>query len=107
MNVFRFLIPVMNDSYGQPHPDWLWLKFEGHLIKLAGGFTYGGLVNGTWKDENGKIIRDTSRSYEVALAPIDEEKLVELLQTAAAAFGQQCIYLASIGTAEFVYPLGG
>jgi len=104
---FRFLIPILGnnapDDPSNVHGRQVWDAFESQLTELAGGFTAGYVVRGAWQDNNGRIVRDNSIPYTVAISVDREQALRELLANACHAFRQECIYLACGAFAELVY----
>jgi len=62
----EFLVPI-TDNEGAPFPDATFATFEDFLLDIAGGFTFRGLVDGTWRAADGRVFRDTSRSYAISV----------------------------------------
>lgn len=59
------LVPIQ-DNDGQTFGPVDWDLLEQKLLERFGGFSGGGMVQGAWSD-GGKVYRDTSRRYEIAL----------------------------------------
>lgn len=60
------LVPVF-DNDGLPFTDHDFLPLEDLLIRLAGGFTRRPDVTGVWQSPDGRVFRDSSRSYTVTV----------------------------------------
>ena len=62
----EFLVPIA-DNEGTPFLDAAFATFEDFLLDLAGGFTFRGQVDGAWRAPDGRVLRDTSRSYVISV----------------------------------------
>lgn len=60
------LVPVA-DNDGRPFPEGDYSDFERLLVNVVGGFTRRPDVTGVWRNEAGRIFRDTSRSYATTI----------------------------------------
>src|SRR5262245_29007832 len=101
-----FLIPIRRDrnlSDGKAHRREAWKWLEKQLIAFGGGTLATELYKGFYHDpETGKLVRDLSQRYFVALAREKVGNLRFLLQEACVVFQQKCIYLSVAGHVEFV-----
>lgn len=106
-----FLIPLVRDSDRTPHPIVAWWRLveairtlfpEGHsgpeLMYRDVKVLSGEYVD----DATGRIVRDESRRYTVAIPRSRLEDLRKFLRGAANTFDQKAIYLAVAGEVEFV-----
>ncbi|HNX50762.1 MAG TPA: hypothetical protein PKL08_11390 [Thermoanaerobaculaceae bacterium] len=62
------LVPVL-DNDGRLFPEEDFSDFERLLVNVVGGFTRHPDVTGVWRNDSGRIFRDTSRSY-AATVPV-------------------------------------
>jgi hypothetical protein len=101
-----FLIPIRRDatiSDGLPHKRSAWYWLDRQLLPFRGGTRALSLYLGWYVDPNlGKIVRDRSRRYEVALSRKETARLRRVLREACGVFEQKCIYLSVAGVVEFV-----
>lgn len=103
----RFLIPIRQDvevGDGKPHAPRRWRKLERKLRKAFTAFTKApGLWAGEWTSpKTGKVIRDLSVEYLVAVPKARLHELRSILRQACVEFAQQSIYLSIAGMVEFV-----
>ena len=77
--------------------------FEADLVGLFGGFSrQTAPVVGGWEDA-GRVYRDTSTAYLVALGSIaDGGKVAEAVEVAKARFAQEAIFVQYLGLAEIL-----
>lgn len=104
-----FLVPVTSDRYfgdGNPHSDQSWSELEEVLTEMFGGCTFGGFVEGMYRNGNGVKVVDKSRRYEVAITRDDLECMCSFLKDVSKAFGQECIYFEHEGQVDFIYAQG-
>lgn len=97
-----FIIPTHDNSgidFGAEHFD----AFERVVIDLFGGVTrVQGSLTGAWM-EGGRVYRDRSVVYVVAVSSIVEGgKVAELVEQAKAHFEQEAIYVRYLGLSEIL-----
>jgi hypothetical protein len=102
-----FYIPVTRDeriSDGQRHPESVWKWFEDQLFILSPGWTRDGIpTTGWYEHEDGSRCKDHSIKFTLALPQEKIDSLRQLLNRAAATFGQACVYLSVAGDAELIF----
>lgn len=109
-----FLLPIVRNSDGGPHPSVLWRLLEEALSEGWGGWTgpesvqWGrkkDVVPGGWKPEGADApIADENRKYTVFMPPAELDTLRSLLRKAANSFDQQEILLSVHGRRERIIP---
>ena len=90
---FSIYWPIVRDSSKEFHCYTVWEEWEASLVRLAGGFSLAGESVGYWKDDSGKLVKDTSKVYRVALESARESELYELVRRFRPIFDQQCVYV--------------
>lgn len=108
-----FLIPVVRDSNRAPHPRSAWRALgkalmaafpEGHTGPEV-AYRDVRPVKGEYADfVTGRIVRDLSRRYTVAVPIVKLHALRRMLSRTATTFDQKAIYLSVAGRVEFVFP---
>lgn len=91
---FTIYWPVLRDSNKTPHCPTLWESWENRLIDIAGGFSYAGEASGAWRDSSGRIVRDISRIYRVAIESARESAIFDAIRHYRPLFDQNCVYVA-------------
>jgi len=91
---YTFLIPTCRNTSRLAHSQSTWSWLHGQLSYLFHGYTHGGIVHGSWIDEQGQEITEASRLYRVAIPASKQADLVGLLDKCKIYFEQDCIYLA-------------
>lgn len=95
-----FLVPLV-DNDGQPFEAEAWRELERQLMQF-GGFTSGIVVEGAW-EAGGRIYRDTSRTYLVALESWTQlPQWLEVIRWVREQFRQKAIYVEIAGIPEIV-----
>lgn len=95
-----FLVPLQ-DNDGQPFGADDWRELEQQLLQF-GGFSSGAVVEGAW-EAGGRIYRDTSRTYIVALASWTQlPQWLEVVRWARTKFRQEAIYVEVAGIPEII-----
>jgi len=90
------------DNDGDTFTDNHHAIFEAALIKSFGGLTELSTVKGAWMDQ-GRLYRDESKTYLVALSSIVEAgKLGALVEFAKVHYRQEMIYLRYFNVAEIL-----
>lgn len=74
-------------------------ELEKEFLKLAGGYSIEGIVEGGWVDEAGKVYRDKSRKYSVVIPEDNLEKLKELIIDTGKKLKQKSMYF-EVNTTE-------
>lgn len=99
LKVYQFTLPDATnagESYAGARLVW-----ENEALRIAGGFTKTGEVEGAWLNDAGRPQWERNHLYQVALDTPD--KHAALLNATRKAFpDQQAFYVAAIGTAEMV-----
>ena len=108
-----FLIPIVRDSDGSPHPPIVWRLLQDAIRALFPQGHSGPelmykdveTIQGEYVDEAArKVVGDVSRRYVVAIPRSKLPDLRQLLRKAANTFDQKAIYLSVAGEVEFVTP---
>lgn len=98
-----FLVPVKSNA-GEPFPEEKYETLETRLAKTFGGWTQAGYNEGGWADDQGKVVRDKTAKYIVALDSWTKaQTLIEIIKWIAEEFDQDCIYLVIAGTPELIW----
>jgi hypothetical protein len=93
-----FVVPVL-DNAGRPFPASTWRTLRQRLIEF-GGYTEMAESAGVWRSGR-RTYRDVNRTFVVALASWwDLPRLLELVDWAWVAFGQEAIYVRNAGISE-------
>ena len=96
------LIPTA-DNDGHPFSRRDWRELEQRLSQLAGGFTREGDVVGQWTGDDGRVYRDRSRRYVVALPSwMALPAFLEAARWTADWFRQEAIYIEVAGIPEVI-----
>lgn len=96
------LVPI-RDNDGQPFSPADWDLLERKLLERFGGFTGGGLAEGAWSDETGKVYRDVSRRYEVALSSWNQlPDWLAIVHWIRVHFRQIAVYIEVAGIPEII-----
>jgi len=104
MREFTFLIPEREDTSRKLHSAQKWHDLEKKLLAAFGGFTRQGIVGGSWADDDGNIIEDTSRKYSICGESTSCWALLAAILTQSKLdFDQQCIYVAETSLAVVLY----
>lgn len=94
-------VPVSDNNgkkFSTQHVD----RFESFAVKLLGGLTRIGTVDGMWVDE-GRVYTDHSVAYTFALTSItDGSKVAELTAYANRHFRQKAVYIRYLGLSEIL-----
>lgn len=99
-----FLIPLGNND-GVPFMRHDFAELESRLLASFGAWTVTGEVEGEWRSDSGRVFRDRSRRYVVALQSIRQvAALVSVLDWALARFEQEAIMLTIAGVPEILGP---
>ena len=91
---YTFLVPTCRNTSRLAHSQATWQWLHGQLSYLFHGYTHGGIVHGSWIDEQGQEITEASRLYRVAIPASKQADLIGLLDKCKLYFEQDCIYLA-------------
>ncbi len=80
------------------------LTFERFLVDLCRGFTRHGDVEGAWKNKEGRIYRDQSRLYSVAV-PIDlaDQVAATIGEVVRRAFSQEAAFIEQVRTRNVAF----
>lgn len=84
-----FLLPV-RDNQGKSFPQRDYTAIEEDLLRIAGGYTFQGIVKGAFRLADGRISREASRQYFVT-SP-QPEAIRRILADAARRFSQEALY---------------
>jgi hypothetical protein len=95
-----FLVPI-RDNDGKVFPKRAWRELEDRL-RMFGGFTRLGLVEGEWTDAAGRIYRDRSRQYGSVLSVRDLAAWLAIVTWVQERFGQEAMYVEIAGQPEIV-----
>ena len=94
------LVP-QQDNHGRDFPRSAWLELE-RRFRQFGGFTRATDVQGEWEDR-GRIYRDTSRQYIVALTSWEQlGDWLAVVRWAQATFAQEAMYIEVAGIPEIL-----
>mgnify|MGYP000530729165 CR=1 FL=1 len=93
----RFLLPVASNT-GIPFEESRFEWLEEQLTRRFGGFTYEGEFRGGYYHK-GKILRETSRRYVVAVRRAQLPELMRFLHEVKRDFKQEALYVV-VSTAE-------
>lgn len=88
----RFLIPIVSNSgsaFEKSRFQWV----EDELTRRFGGYTLEGVFEGAYLD-NGRIVREKSRRYLVAVPRDRLDELKEFLREVKSRFGQKSLYVS-------------
>ncbi len=99
----HILIPLTSNegvTFTQEHHQ----AFEGVLLDRFGGFSrLPGSVVGGWRNADGKVFRDFSVTYSVAIASIMQAgPLAKVVAFAKNHYRQESLYIRYLGQAEIV-----
>lgn len=99
-----FLIPLRDHFTQDLHSYAKFEETEKDLFLMFDGWTFTGIVTGTWKDpETGEAIPEKSRRYVIAVPEKDLNKLRHHLRNKIKpAFGQKSVYFEVAGKVEFL-----
>ncbi|MEO6326519.1 MAG: hypothetical protein ABIQ65_17985 [Thermoanaerobaculia bacterium] len=87
------------DNDGVPFTDSTFADFEDSLVRLAGGFTRHGDVEGAWRSPEGRIHRDRSRAYVVSVPSSSVDRIASILDTEVRRrFRQEATFLEQLPT---------
>jgi hypothetical protein len=89
-----FLVPIVRNSDRKEHCSTAWDHLEGRMFDLFDGFTRCEDVVGSWRNEHGTVVKDTSRQYKVAISSDKEGQFWDFLEQSKGVFDQMCIYAA-------------
>lgn len=96
------LVPI-RDNDGQPFSPADWDLLERKLLERFGGFTGGGMAEGAWSDDAGKVYRDVSRRYEVALSSWNQlPDWLDVVRWIRVHFRQIAVYVEVAGIPEII-----
>lgn len=96
------LVPI-RDNDGQAFSPADWDLLERKLLERFGGFTGGGMAEGAWSDETGKVYRDISRRYEVALSSWNQlPDWLDVVRWIRVHFRQIAVYVEVAGIPEII-----
>jgi hypothetical protein len=103
-----FLVPIREDveaGNGELHSSELWEVLTLLLWTLFDGQTQPhSTYEGSWMDPTtGKVFKDESRKFIIAVKRKDLARLKGLIQIAAIMFKQKCIYFVYEGKVDYVY----
>ncbi|MEO7918222.1 MAG: hypothetical protein ABIT01_02065 [Thermoanaerobaculia bacterium] len=94
----ELLVPLA-DNDGVPFTDSTFADFEDSLVRLAGGFTRHGDVEGAWRSPEGRIHRDRSRAYVVSVPSSSVDRIASILDTEVRRrFRQEATFLEQLPT---------
>jgi predicted hydrocarbon binding protein len=93
------LVP-MSFNDGSPVPQKIFSTFENELLRIAGGYSKDGLVEGGWRDEEIDYF-DTSRRYIIITEKVEEIK--KLVADIGKQLGQKTMYFETLeANVEFI-----
>jgi hypothetical protein len=95
MNEYKMIVPL-NYNNGTEVDYSQFQLLEGMFIDLFGGYTNGGIVEGAWQGDDGKIYRDRSRVYYFACNYEDQAE--DVAGYVRDRWKQECVYLALVST---------
>lgn len=100
MQVWQIILPKRDNAGTRVY--MAHKKFELELLECYGGFTVAE-CGGAWKDDDGKVYRDESLVYTIAVDYPAADSEPALASLAAPLFPDQlAFYVAHLGTAEIV-----
>lgn len=97
--VVQFLVPS-TDTKGQPYRRGILLRLERHLAECYGGWSLVsvGPLPGGWRNpDTGRVERDVSWRYEVAVPADAMKEFDEFLGDLGASLGQAAMYRVVLG----------
>lgn len=99
----ELLVPL-SDNEGTPFPDATFAAFEDFLVRLAGGFTRRGDVEGAWRAPDGRVVRDWSRCYAVTVSePIADRVASRIDHEVRRSFRQEATFLEHLPTRALAF----
>ena len=104
---YSFLIPIVRNDDGRLHVDAVWQRLERELCEQFDGFTWQEGFYGVWRDDSGRLVKDSSRKYIVALPSKKIPRLRRLAAQCCHWFHQDCVYLTQTGTHAELLTGGG
>lgn len=97
------LVPIA-DNDGRPFPEGDYSDFERLLVNVVGGFTRRPNVTGVWRNEAGRIFRDTSRSYAATVSTDRTTEVASLLHRFIThRFRQEAVLIEATPTLSAVF----
>lgn len=97
-----FLVPI-TDNEGAPFAPSQFREVTKLLLDAFGGFSGPTIVDGMWRGDDGRVYKDRSRRYDVALTSWRQvQNLVEIVDWVCSEFRQEAIFLSVAGVPEIV-----
>lgn len=97
-----FLVPL-KDNDGVPFSGDDWGMLEERLLTMFGGYTDGGVVRGAWTSQEGRVYRDESRCFLVALESWAQFPYwLDIVRWAREHFRQEAIYVEVAGIPSII-----
>ncbi len=99
----EFLVPIL-DNEGAPFPDTAFATFEDFLLDIAGGYTFRGQVDGAWRAPDGRVFRDTSRSYVTSISEARADEVAASIDhEVRRRFRQEATFLEQLPTRALAF----
>ena len=99
----EFLVPIL-DNEGAPFPDTAFATFEDFLLDIAGGYTFRGEVDGAWRAPDGRVFRDTSRSYVTSVSEARADEIAASIDhEVRRRFRQEATFLEQLPTRALAF----